>query len=97
MNFFLVPIKVADATYRLSMQAMGLLKNIIYYFILTALDLHCYGLPLTVARGVHSSLQCWGFSLQWLLLLWSTGSELGLSGCGSWALQRGLSSRGAWA
>ena len=31
MNFFLVPIKVADTTYRLNMQAMGLLKDFIYY------------------------------------------------------------------
>ena len=39
-----------------------------------------------------------GFSLQWLLLLWSTGSRhVGFSSCGTWALERRLSSCGAWA
>ena len=32
-------------------------------------------------------VQCAGFSLQWLLLLWSMGSGVcGLSSCGTWAL-----------
>ena len=62
---------------------------------------------------IGSSLRCAGFSLQWLLLLWSTGSRhagfsscgmwasvvvaLGLSSCGLQALERRLSSCGAWA
>ena len=33
------------------------------------------GLSLAAASGGYSSLQCAGFSLQWLLLLWSTGSR----------------------
>ena len=33
------------------------------------------GLSLVAASGGYSSLQCMGFSLQWLLLLWSTGSR----------------------
>ena len=37
------------------------------------------GLSLVVASGSSSSLWCAGFSLQWFLLLWSTGSRcLGL-------------------
>ena len=36
-------------------------------------------LSLVVASGGYSSLQCWGFSFQWLLLLWNLGSRaLGL-------------------
>ena len=44
------------------------------------------GLSPVVASGGYSSLQCVGFSLQWLLLLWSTGSRCtGFSSCGTWA------------
>ena len=39
-----------------------------------------------VASGGYSSLRCVGFSLQWLVLLWSTGSRCaGFSSCGTWA------------
>ena len=56
------------------------------------------GLSLVVASGGYSSLQCMGFSLRWLLLLCSTGSRcVGISSCGSWALEHKLSSRGAQA
>ena len=55
--------------------------------------------------GGYSSLWCVGFSLRWLLLLWSMGCRCtasvavarGLSSCGSWALERRLSSRGTLA
>ena len=44
------------------------------------------GLSLVVASGGYSSLWCKGFSLQWLLLLRSTGSKhMGFSSCGTWA------------
>ena len=60
------------------------------------------GLSLVAASGGYSSFQCMGFSLQWLLLLRSTGSRhtgfsscgMRLSSCGSWALERKLSSCG---
>ena len=43
-------------------------------------------LSLVVASGGYSSLQCVGFSMQWLLFLRSTGSRCaGFSGCGTWA------------
>ena len=63
------------------------------------------GLPLVAASGGYSSLQHVGFSLQWLLLLQSTGSRhVGFSSCGSWALEHRLNScdtrayllRGMW-
>ena len=42
-----------------------------------------HGLSLVVASGGCSSLWCAGFSLRWLLLLWSTGSRrAGFSSCG---------------
>ena len=42
-----------------------------------------------------SSLQCAGFSLRWLLLLWSTSvRHTGFSSYGRWALERRLSSCG---
>ena len=40
---------------------------------------------VVVSRG-YSSLRCVGFSLRWLLLLWSLGSGCaGLSSCGTQA------------
>ena len=43
-------------------------------------------LSLVAASGGYSSLWCTGFSLWWLLLLWSTGSRrAGFSSCGMWA------------
>ena len=41
-------------------------------------------LSLVAANGSYSSLQCIGFSLQWLLLLWSTGSRHTGMGCSTW-------------
>ena len=56
------------------------------------------GLSLVAASGGCSLLLCAGFSLRWLLLLQSTGSRhTGFSSCGSWALERRLSSCGAQA
>ena len=53
------------------------------------------GLSLFAASGGYSSLWCTGFSLRWLLLLWSTGSKCeAFSSCGSWAPERRLSSCG---
>ena len=34
-----------------------------------------YWLSLVAASGGYSSLWCTGFSLRWLLLLWTTGSR----------------------
>ena len=68
------------------------------YFWLRWVFVAAHGLSLVAASGGYSLLQCAGFSLQWLLLLRSTGSVVvahGLSSCGSWALERRLSSYGA--
>ena len=55
-------------------------------------------LSLVVASRGYSLLRCAGFSLQWLVLLQSTGSRRrGFSSCGTWALERRLSSCGTWA
>ena len=45
------------------------------YFWLCWVFVAARGLSLVVASGGYSSLQCAGFSLRWLLLLWSTGSR----------------------
>ena len=63
-------------------------NNYSMYFILYAilkifLFIFGCGLSLAVASGGYSSLRCAGFSLQWLLLLQSTGSRrAGFSSCG---------------
>ena len=62
--------------------------NIIDLF-LSVLCLHCcLGFFLVVMSRGYSWLQCAGFSCQWFLLLWSTGSKLvGFSSCSSRALE----------
>ena len=58
------------------------------YLFMAALGLRCcvLGFSLVVASGGYSLLLCAGFSLRWLLLLWSTGSRsAGFSSCGTWA------------
>ena len=47
-----------------------------------------HGLSLVAVSGGYSLLLCAGFSLRWLLLLWSTGSRcVGFSSCGMRAQQ----------
>ena len=56
------------------------------YFWLHWIFVALCGLSLVAVSGVYSSLRCTGFSLRWLLLLWSTGSRrTGFSSCGAWA------------
>ena len=44
------------------------------------------GLSLVAASSGYFLLQCVGFSMLWLLLLWSTGSRcVGFSNCGTQA------------
>ena len=64
------------------------LINLYIYFWLCWVFIAVHGLSLVeVSRG-YSSLWCTGFSLWWLLLLWSTGSKhAGFSNCGTWAQQ----------
>ena len=78
------------------------LINLFYfiYFIFGCIgsSLLRMGFSLVLASGSYSSLWCVGFSLQWLLLLQSTGSRrAGFSSYGSQALECRLSSCGAQA
>ena len=62
--------------------------NFIYLFIFGCVrsSLLRVGFSLVAASRGYSSLRCTGFSLRWLLLLWSTGSRHeGFSSCGTWA------------
>ena len=57
-----------------------------YKFIYFWLRWVLHGFSLVVSSGGYSLLQCAGFSLQWLLLLRSTGSRhAGFSSCSTWA------------
>ena len=70
--------------------------NLFIYFWLHWVFIAVRGLSLVVASRGYCSLQCVGFSLQWLLSLRSTGSRrAGFSSCGTWALESSLSSCGA--
>ena len=73
------------------------------YFWLHWVFIAAYGLSLVAEIRGYSLLRCSGFSLRWLLLLWSTGSRCvgfsscltaGFSSCGMWTLERRLSSCG---
>ena len=58
------------------------------YFWLCWVFVAARGLSLVAVSGGYSSLQCAGFSLRWLLSLWSTGSRhAGFSSCGTRAQQ----------
>ena len=55
------------------------------YFWLRWVFITAHGLSLVAASGGYSLLQRAGFSLRWLLLLWSTVSRrVGFSSCGTW-------------
>ena len=75
-----------------SFQHSAFFFYIYFYFILFIYFWLCWvfvaarGLSLVTASRGYSSLQCVGFSLQWLLLLRSTGSRhTGFSSCCAWA------------
>ena len=58
--------------------------NLFIYFWLHWVFIAACRFSLFVASGGYSLLQCVGFSLRWLLLLWSTGSRhTGFSSCGT--------------
>ena len=82
-------------------KAVHILNLFIYLFIYLRLRwvfVAARVLPLVAVSGGYSSLRCAGFSLQWLLLLQSTGSRhVAFSSCSTWALERSLSSCDAWA
>ena len=66
------------------------------FFWLLWIFVAVHRLPLVAASGGYSSLRCAGFSLWWLLLLWSMGCKYEVfSSCGSRALERRLSICGA--
>ena len=77
--------------------------NLFFYFWLHWVFIAVCRLSLVAASGGYSSLQCTGFSLRWLLCCgarplgtWvSVVVALGLSSCGSQALEHRLSSCGA--
>ena len=62
----------------------------IYFWLLWVFVAACR-LSLVAASGDYSLLRCAGFSLRWLLPLWSTGSRH----VGSVVVARGLSSCGS--
>ena len=64
------------------------LTDFFFFFWLCWVFIAVRGLSLVAASGGYSSLRCTGFSLRWLLLLWSTGSRrMGFSSCSMRAQQ----------
>ena len=61
-------------------------SSVLLFFRLRWVFVAVCGLSLVAANWGYSLLQCAGFLLQWLLLLWSMGSgRLGFSSCSTWA------------
>ena len=54
-----------------------ILSNSFFFWLRLVFVAACW-LSLVVASRSYSSLRCAGFSSQWLLFLWSTGSRRGL-------------------
>ena len=72
---------------------LGFFVFFVFVFWLCWIFVAMCGLSLVAASGGYSLLRYVGFSLRWLLMLWSTGSRCaGFSSCGS-----GLSSYGSQA
>ena len=59
------------------------------FFLTLSIYLFIFGcVGSSLLRTGFLQLRCVGFSLRWLLLLWSTGSRhMGFSSCGTWAQQ----------
>ena len=67
---------------------LGPEPRILHYFGCAGPSLLCPGISLVVVGQGCSSSQCMGFSLWWLLLLWSTGSRCsGFRSCAWQALE----------
>ena len=69
---------------------LGMTEHVPFFFFfwLCWVFVAARGLSLVAASGGYSLLWCAGFSLQWLLLLQSTGSRCtGFSSCVRWAQQ----------
>ena len=94
--------KILQLTINYGMDSMRLLGvfvfkfffyKFIYFFFIFYFQLHwifvaAHGLSLVALSGDYCSLWCTGFSLRWLLLLWSTGSRhTGFSSCNMQAQQ----------
>ena len=62
-------------------------SHVSFFLFFTALGPHCFVWAFSgCSKWVSSSQQCTGFSLWWLLLLWSTGSRhMGFSSRSTWA------------
>ena len=68
-----------------SFSILSPLLSSFFFFWLPCVFIAVHGLSLVAVSGGYSLLWCAGFSLQWLLLLWSTGSRhVGFSSCGMW-------------
>ena len=64
----------------------------LFFFNLSWVFVAACGLSLVVASGGYSLLRCAGFSLQWLLLLWTADStDMSFNCCGMQALKLGYS------
>ena len=98
LHISISPYSLTTASLYFFIFLIMIFKNKFIYLLLRCVFIAARGLSLVAASGGYSSLWCAGFSLRWLLSFRSTGSRrVGFSSCGSWALERRLSSCGAQA
>ena len=68
-------------------ESVSFFLNFIYFWLCWVF-VAAHRFSLVVASRGYSSLWCVGFSMWWLLLLWSMGSRhMGFSSCSTWAQQ----------
>ena len=86
MSFILYFLAEFDSLILLSILFIYLFLNLFIYFWPRWVFIVVCGLSLVVVSGGYSLLWCMGFSLQWLLLLRSTGFRcMDFSSCGTQA------------
>ena len=73
--FHWVLTPVVTSGFLLTTRFLSFLFTYLFIYWLHWVFVAVHGLSLVAASGGYSSLQCAGFSLRWLLLLWRTGSR----------------------
>ena len=90
---------LCDWTYVIMVAAHYLFLKEFIHLVFAVLGLCCcMGFSLAVERGSDSAVAVCGFSLWYLVLVWSTGFREGVfSSCDSQPLEHRLNSCGIWA
>ena len=88
LDVFQIFLDISDICSQCMAYILIFMVSLFFLFWLCWVFVAARGLSLVGASAGYSSLRCTGFSLWWLLLLWSTGSRhICFSSCGMQAQQ----------